>query len=676
MEKRIVLCVFFFTLFAVLAGAQDNGFIAQGTFHANPVIRSGSSAYHDSLGARDPYVVKSGGKFYLFYDCTEGLLNPSFESNWGTNGWESWQAEISSTSTVSLSGSRSLRVEILTTPGGGAYTGDYYYNFLSEGRQEENWAVPIGLEVLPDIDYVASAYVLADEGKEVELLVQQYIDDPRFYWENLIEEGSVGSTAIGDGEWHQISVNFKSDTNVRAITISLTGELNSVSYWDGVQLEQKTGGASPFPTDSGFIERNYNRQFVDSVGWQPCVAVSADGISFEKLGLISIGGQREEWETIEKPGWVGSSSMYLNPFYHNGKWYAYNWQSGYELSPENNLDSGAPTRREGYGDRRAFLPIAIARSGLFSSNHPGGPYTRISGETPPILPNHHLLCDEQPNWGCDYLAASGAPVMIEGTWVEFLSGLTSWDETWTAISSGMATSDNPLSGWEVTDTPFLTNIQDRTDPDFLVAEGPMYFNDAGSGHHVVFPNNIGKGTIEAFWTEEPFVPWPMQNRKIVVDIGSVPWSQGKGGAIGLATVAEKESQLMLYFAARVNPQPLSYNNAWNKYLFHDIGLVTYTLPLLEGPSLLTCAEQGGDICTADKVCSGELLNASDSDLCCSTECETENAFDLDEDGDVDLNDVLALVSHWGETSGGTGDLNSDNKVNIRDLVLLARNIGE
>lgn len=53
-----------------------------------------------------------------------------------------------------------------------------------------------------------------------------------------------------------------------------------------------------------------------------------------------------------------------------------------------------------------------------------------------------------------------------------------------------------------------------------------------------------------------------------------------------------------------------------------------------------------------------------------------DAFDLDNDGDVDINDVLALAGHWGETSGGIGDLNKDNKVNIRDLVLLARNIGE
>lgn len=54
--------------------------------------------------------------------------------------------------------------------------------------------------------------------------------------------------------------------------------------------------------------------------------------------------------------------------------------------------------------------------------------------------------------------------------------------------------------------------------------------------------------------------------------------------------------------------------------------------------------------------------------------EPFDPFDLDEDGSVGLSDVLALVKHWGETSGGTGDLNNDNKVSLWDLVLLARNI--
>lgn len=100
-----------------------------------------------------------------------------------------------------------------------------------------------------------------------------------------------------------------------------------------------------------------------------------------------------------------------------------------------------------------------------------------------------------------------------------------------------------------------------------------------------------------------------------------------------------------------------------------------TAYMLDAALPQTCAEQDGDICAADEVCPDNLLNASDSDLCCSTECEADNIFDLDNDGSVDISDILVLVGHWGETSGGTGDLNNDNKVDIRDLVLLARNIG-
>ena len=37
----------------------------------------------------------------------------------------------------------------------------------------------------------------------------------------------------------------------------------------------------------------------------------------------------------------------------------------------------------------------------------------------------------------------------------------------------------------------------------------------------------------------------------------------------------------------------------------------------------TCSEQGGDVCSSDEICSGALLDASDSDSCCSVACGEE-----------------------------------------------------
>ena len=52
--------------------------------------------------------------------------------------------------------------------------------------------------------------------------------------------------------------------------------------------------------------------------------------------------------------------------------------------------------------------------------------------------------------------------------------------------------------------------------------------------------------------------------------------------------------------------------------------------------------------------------------------------DADEDGDVDINDLSALASNWGETSGmgwDDGDFDGDGDVDINDLSALASNWG-
>ncbi|MDP3994621.1 MAG: hypothetical protein Q8P91_02225 [bacterium] len=67
-----------------LADSPKN--LDQPAIYPQRIISWGNSGYHDSLGARDPYAVKDNGTYYLYYDCIEDLLNPSFESKLGTNG--------------------------------------------------------------------------------------------------------------------------------------------------------------------------------------------------------------------------------------------------------------------------------------------------------------------------------------------------------------------------------------------------------------------------------------------------------------------------------------------------------------------------------------------------------------------------------------------------------------
>lgn len=586
--------------------AASGNLISNVTMEKSAMILWGDSAYHDSLGARDPYMVKSGSEYYLFYDCIEDLINPSFESNLGTNGWDIYQATISSTDAKYKFGSRSLKVVTNNVSDAGAYTGNYYYDFLKTGRVNANLAVPSGLEVTPNTTYVASAYVWAESGKKVKLIVQQYKDDPSFYWQNLIGSATKAKELSGNNSWQHIYVSFTSDTNARAITISLVGAPLTTSYWDGIRLKRLNTGEDPssvtFPSDPAFNTKNYNRVFEDLVGWKPCVAKSSNGSDFSKQGLVEITGTKQEWEKKEKIGYVGSSVTYLNPFYYNGYWYSYTWVAGYEVKSGNRflMDPGlTDTRRFGYGDRRSFVPNGEpTRSGLVRASSITGPYTRIA-VTPPLLPSRvESPCTSTSLWGCDYLAASGAPFKISNKWLMFTSGLKDWDESWKTISSGLSVSSSPTSGWKITpNTPFLAN--DITNK--LVFEGPIYYFDKGSGYHVVFVNDIWDPALDAQWSRNLFTTWDKANRREVIGSYSTNllWAN-KGGAINLAGVAESQdaTKLYVYFGAR--PQQAStYNRAYNNNLFYDIGRLTIPLPLLNKPT------KGTELVMYEKIAAGE-----------------------------------------------------------------------
>ena len=47
---------------------------------------------------------------------------------------------------------------------------------------------------------------------------------------------------------------------------------------------------------------------------------------------------------------------------------------------------------------------------------------------------------------------------------------------------------------------------------------------------------------------------------------------------------------------------------------------------------------------------------------------------MNQDGVVDVNDILALVGAWG-SSGPLGDINDDGTVNVVDLIMMLKSWG-
>ena len=52
------------------------------------------------------------------------------------------------------------------------------------------------------------------------------------------------------------------------------------------------------------------------------------------------------------------------------------------------------------------------------------------------------------------------------------------------------------------------------------------------------------------------------------------------------------------------------------------------------------------------------------------------AADVNNDGVVNIRDLVLVANHFGETTPSIADVNNDGVVNIRDLVLVANHFGE
>ena len=131
----------------------------------------------------------------------------------------------------------------------GAFTDDYYYDLNNKG---DSLAMPGGLEVMPETNYVASAYVKALPGTRLAILIQEFRDDPEFFSQNKLNPASIISSywdnqnkwykseIVANSNWQRVWVPFQTQTETRAVTISLVSVENkiTISYWDAVQLEK------------------------------------------------------------------------------------------------------------------------------------------------------------------------------------------------------------------------------------------------------------------------------------------------------------------------------------------------------------------------------------------------------------------------------------------------------
>lgn len=104
----------------------------------------------------------------------------------------------------------------------------------------------------------------------------------------------------------------------------------------------------------------------------------------------------------------------------------------------------------------------------------------------------------------------------------------------------------------------------------------------------------------------------------------------------------------------------------------------------------TCAAQGGNYCTSDQQCDGQILDASDTGLtafCCFGNClpvspSAPSAIQMDVDGNgiLDQEDVRLIAQNRGTCLGDAGfqfqlDINRDNCITLSDVVILAKTYG-
>ena len=89
---------------------------------------------------------------------------------------------------------------------------------------------------------------------------------------------------------------------------------------------------------------------------------------------------------------------------------------------------------------------------------------------------------------------------------------------------------------------------------------------------------------------------------------------------------------------------------------------------LAGVNTLALSRDGGTLASGSS--DGTIL------LWAFTPIEPKIKADVNADGIVNIQDLVLVASHLGETGLSPGDVNGDGVVNIQDLVLIASHLGD
>ena len=81
-------------------------------------------------------------------------------------------------------------------------------------------------------------------------------------------------------------------------------------------------------------------------------------------------------------------------------------------------------------------------------------------------------------------------------------------------------------------------------------------------------------------------------------------------------------------------------------------------------SSLTCSASGGDICTSSQICSGSLLDAGDTNICCSVTC-TEEVIDFSKANTCEFKESDIEIDLINIDNGENYDIGEDINISVR-----------
>lgn len=268
--------------------------------------------------------------------------------------------------------------------------------------------------------------------------------------------------------------------------------------------------------------------------WTCCLAVSDDLLHWEKKG--------RKLEVGPQGSYDAAGACYGPTYLFDGKWYLY------YVSVQNT--SGAPF----------YVPSMPYRTGLAVSDHPEGPWTKVSDNLFPM--------GEPGSWneGCvcaPYIVRQG------DTYYAFYSACNFTEPFYRTI--GLAEAKSPEGPWVHREAPLLP-VEEQL-------ENPVLYYEPACGLWFMFVNHVYKGdrgeytdAVWVYWSES-LTAWNAQDKAVALDVGNIPWAPQY---VGLPSGLVAGGKLWIAFDA--SGETGSRENLGG-HMHRDIGMSCFDLPL-------------------------------------------------------------------------------------------------